>query len=529
MKKLLVIYGAAASHVAATHQYVDAFRQHSRFNVDYLCIEHAPTVPSDLSRYDAVWVNYCAGFARESHYPDSVPESLRASLAAFGGPKLVAPQDEYDRTNRLREQLRRVGATVVLTCVPQQYLDCVYPRSMFPDAYFETVLTGYVSDDLLKTDDVRPLAERPIMVGYRGRDLGARYGELARQKAQIGLRVREACSARGIPSDIAIDEASRIYGPAWFDFIKSSRIMLGTESGSNVFDFDGSIMALYKQMKAADPHLSYEKFHPFIAEREKEIDMAQISPRVFEAAAMRTAMVMFRGRYSGLIEPEVHYVALEADYSNLDEVLDCIQDVPALEAMTERAYRDLIASGAYSYRTFVRRVDDLIEAQMRKRPRAELGFAVPPLSMSVVTSRPLGYDAYLLAEVERLRTQLREATEKYEEQGRHLTGAYRDTDRLLAEVRSYGDALNRVAGQMRALEEKSNLIKQEKSHVEEENSRITQENDQFRREFESIRILTRRLLRVVGQRLTMKATERRAQSGCTGARVERVPSQPKPD
>ena len=36
MKKLLVIYGAAAGHVATTHQYVDAFRQHSRFNVDYL-------------------------------------------------------------------------------------------------------------------------------------------------------------------------------------------------------------------------------------------------------------------------------------------------------------------------------------------------------------------------------------------------------------------------------------------------------------------------------------------------------------
>ncbi len=179
--------------------------------------------------------------------------------------------------------------------MPQQHLDYVYPRSMFPGVHFETVLTGYVSDDLLKIEDVRPLAERPIVVGYRGRDLGARYGELARQKAEIGLRVREACVARGIPCDIAIDEASRIYGAAWFDFIKSSRIMLGSESGSNVFDFDGSIMALYKEMKAADPHLSYEKFHPFIAEREKEIDMAQISPRVFEAAAMRTAMVLLPG------------------------------------------------------------------------------------------------------------------------------------------------------------------------------------------------------------------------------------------
>ena len=74
--------------------------------------------------------------------------------------------------NRLRETAR-VGATVVLTCVPQQHLCYVYPRSMFPGVHFETVLTGYVSDDLLKIEDVRPLAERPIVVGYRGRDLGS--------------------------------------------------------------------------------------------------------------------------------------------------------------------------------------------------------------------------------------------------------------------------------------------------------------------------------------------------------------------
>src|SRR5262249_6342676 len=317
---------------------------------------------------DAVWMNYCAGLAFEPHYGASTPESLRRSLAAYHGPKLIALQDEYDRTNRLREQLRAVGATVVLTCVPQQFLDYVYPRDMFPGVRFETVLTGYASDDLLGIDDIRPLADRPIVVGYRGRDLGARYGELARQKAQIGRRVREACLTRGIPCDIAIDEESRIYGSAWFDFIKSCRVMLGSESGCNVFDFDGSITALYRKMRAADPNLSYAQFQPIIAEREKEGDMAQIPPRVFEAAAMRTAMVLFRGRYSGLLSSDIHYIPLETDYSNLETVLDRVHDLSTLEEMTDRAYRDLIDSGTYSYRAFVKRMDDIMENEMRKRP-----------------------------------------------------------------------------------------------------------------------------------------------------------------
>jgi chromosome segregation ATPase len=126
--------------------------------------------------------------------------------------------------------------------------------------------------------------------------------------------------------------------------------------------------------------------------------------------------------------------------------------------------------------------------------------------MSVVTSRPLGHDAYLLSEVERLRAQLREATDRYEEQGRHLTKAYLDTDRLLSEVRSYGDALNRVSEEMRALEAENRILR------------------------ESIRALIRHLFRAVRRRLiqTMKVA-RRARSGCTGARLDRIPPHPKPD
>lgn len=436
MKRILVIYNAFAGRVSTTHHYVDAFRRHSRFKVEHLCIEHVPSVPSDLSRYDAVWMNYCAGLAFEPHYGASTPESLRRSLAAYHGPKLIALQDEYDRTNRLREQLRAVGATVVLTCVPQQFLDYVYPRDMFPGVRFETVLTGYASDDLLGIDDIRPLADRPIVVGYRGRDLGARYGELARQKAQIGRRVREACLTRGIPCDIAIDEESRIYGPAWADFLMSCRIMLGSESGSNVFDFDGSIAAKYNEMKALDPSLSYESFQPIIAEREKEIDMAQISPRVFEAAAMRTAMALFRGRYSGLMQPDVHYVPVEPDYSNLDAVLDRIQDVPAMEAMAERTFRDLIASGSYSYRAFVHRIDDIIESEMHARPRPQRDRSMPLVNTSVVTCEPLGYDPFLIGELSRLLAE-REALVAEIQRLNTVFGA--DRDKLVAEIQRLND------------------------------------------------------------------------------------------
>src|SRR4051812_40053534 len=155
MRRILVIYGAGAGFVPTTHHYLDAFRRHSRFQVEYLCIEHAPKEVVDLGCYDAIWVNYCARLIVESHYPDAVPEALKESLARYAGPKLVAVQDEYDHTNRLHHELLRIGANVVLTCVPQASIEYVYPRGVFPELRCETVLTGYVSDDLLRISGVR--------------------------------------------------------------------------------------------------------------------------------------------------------------------------------------------------------------------------------------------------------------------------------------------------------------------------------------------------------------------------------------
>ena len=45
-----------------------------------------------------------------------------------------------------------------------------------------------------------------------------------------------------------------------------------------------------------------------------------ISPRHFEAAALRVCQVLFEGRYSGVMEPMRHYIPLRKDFSNFDEV-----------------------------------------------------------------------------------------------------------------------------------------------------------------------------------------------------------------
>ncbi len=215
-------------------------------------------------------------------------------------------------------------------------------------------LTGYIPDDAEIEIYQRPMRERNLTIAYRGRRLAHFYGDLGQEKLWIGLEVRKAAEARGIPVDIEVDEDHRIYGRGWYEFLANSRATLGTESGSNVFDFDGSL----KRAGAEHSEMTYEAFRKhFLSGREGPIRMNQISPKVFEAIRLRVALVLFEGEYSSVVKPDLHYIPLKKDLSNVDDVFAKLDDLDFLESLTDRAYRDVLGDDRFSYRSFAERVD----------------------------------------------------------------------------------------------------------------------------------------------------------------------------
>lgn len=366
-KRALVAYSMSSTFVQTTLDYLLSFKQFSGFDVSFVHVTHGAVIGFDLEQFDIVFHSYCARLCFDGY----VSDDYRQKLKEFSGLKVLSVQDEYDRTDVLKAAIKDLGFHIILTCVPQESIDYVYPSNQFPSAEFITVFTGYVSDNFVANrPSPKPLSERPIFIGYRGRDIGGRYGRLGFDKFEIGRRTKELCDAREIQTDIAMDEASRIYGAAWFDFVGNCRAMLGSESGSNVFDFDGSIEARFKEMAAANGGFppSYAEFLPFVTQRDGEIEMGQISPRIFECAIMRTAMVLFKGRYSDALQPDVHYISLEKDFSNFDLVLSKLNDVAELEAMTSRAFDHLVDSGQFTYRAFYRRVAASIASRLAEHP-----------------------------------------------------------------------------------------------------------------------------------------------------------------
>lgn len=331
----------------------------------------------DFSGYDVVVIHYCSRVC----YDDQFSARTLAALHLYSGCKCLFIQDEYDNTQRARDWIRNYGVNIVFTVVPEPYIKLVYPPEMLPGVNFVPVLTGYVPIALERPTKIAPLASRTKAIAYRGREMPFIYGDLGQEKLMIGIKVRERCEQRGIPVDIEWTEDKRIYGRDWNRFLHSARATLGTESGCNVFDLYGTLRMKVEAALKSNPDLRYEEVRDMYFEEENlGVRMNQISPKFFEFIAARTAIIAFEGDYSGAIEPDIHYLALKKNYSNLDEILNRIEDLPFIEAMTERAYDSVVASGRYSWRSFAGIVDAALETRAR--------VTVPGPSSSVSNSTP---------------------------------------------------------------------------------------------------------------------------------------------
>ena len=365
---VLLLYDDLYSmHVRAITEHIEAFQRYGGNQITLVpATGHIPGVDDvegviDFNAFDALVIHYSVRVSVEEH----LSSGMAKAIAAYDGPKLLFVQDEYENTETARQWIERLDIDTVFTSVPLDQLEKVYARSRFQKTDFVATLTGYVPEDLSIDSYVVPLADRHTMIGYRGRRLPHHYGLLGQEKIRIGVEVRERAIKSGLTVDIEVDDAHRIYGKDWYRFLGSCRATLGTESGANVFDEDGEL----KRLAIQHSSLSFDEFADrYLGPYEGKVRMNQISPKIFEAIRLRTALILFEGSYSGVVEPDVHYISLRKDFSNFDEVVEKISSLDYLHTLTERAYRDIIESGRWSYRAFAEDFSRHLSRRLLGRP-----------------------------------------------------------------------------------------------------------------------------------------------------------------
>ena len=364
--------GMGSLHVSTIREHLGAFGEYSRHDITFISAsagywQRGPAETSrllDFAVFDAVIVHYSV----RTSVPGHLDEGVARALERYHGLKMLFIQDEYESVEISRALMERLQFNVVYTCVPETSVGKVYPAYRFPSTEFLPTLTGYVPEDATLEQHALPLAERRLAIAYRGRELPLIYGELGYEKYRIGMEMKALASSRNIPVDIEVDDSKRIDGADWYKFLGSARATLGTESGSNVFDFDGTLKnRIAQRLKQRPDDSPREAAAEILASHEGQIKMNQVSPKIFEAIRLRTALILFEGEYSGAVRPNEHFIPLRKDFSNIDEVFEKLGDDLFLTQMTERAYRDVVVSGRYSYQRFVEGVDVDIDSRAYRR------------------------------------------------------------------------------------------------------------------------------------------------------------------
>ena len=156
--------------------------------------------------------------------------------------------------------------------------------------------------------------------------------------------------------------------------------MLGVESGTSIFDLDGTVQNLLDQYLAINPNANFDEvYESILSPYEDKINYRTISPRLFECAAMKTCMILFKGSYQGILLPNVHYIPLEKDFSNINEVLIKINNLTFVNELLERAYEDLIKNNKYHYSSFVGEFDVTIGSFIKNKYDNEISNKITSL------------------------------------------------------------------------------------------------------------------------------------------------------
>jgi hypothetical protein len=364
---VLVVYVLRQHPLRATiRDHLYAFDRYSSGRTAYLNLAVRRRVPGWVHRvrWDLV-VFHTSYLAAYRWTPDGAPWLRRRSepLRGLGRVRVALPQDDFLRSDLVGEVMEELGVDHVFTPVPESERPKVYRRMDLDRVRFHLALTGYLDDDEVErmvriADEVDRGAGRDVDVGYRAWHAAKWLGRHGQLKTEIARVFREEGPKHGLKVDISTRDEDTLYGDDWSRFQARSKYTIGVEGGASILDQDGSLRATVYDYELDHPDATFEEVEAAcFPGRDGELKLFAVSPRHLEACVSRTCQVLVRGEYNGVLEADRHYIPLEPDFSNLDEVLETLKRDDRRAAIAEAAFEDVVRGGRWTYRGFVREVE----------------------------------------------------------------------------------------------------------------------------------------------------------------------------
>lgn len=276
----------------------------------------------------------------------------------INGYKIAFPQDEYINSKYLNDFFKSIKLDRLYTLFYNKNdIKKVYTYEKKGISKFHTVLPGYISCNMIKPEEqILQFDKRKIDIGYRARKNPFWLGEFSLRKWEIAERFLKSKRGEKV-FDISTKPEDTILGKEWLDFIENCRFFLAVEGGASLLDVDGSIRKRVELYTQKNPNASFQEvFNKYLKKYDNKINYFTITPRIFEAISRKSCLILMEGYYNGILIANKHYIPLKQDYSNIEEVLDKLDDHEYVKNIIETSYHDIILKQKYTYKNHINEV-----------------------------------------------------------------------------------------------------------------------------------------------------------------------------
>lgn len=242
------------------------------------------------------------------------------ALAAAARPRFCTVffmENEFRLFEEKLAYAQALGANVIVSQLPADVAQAFYGRR-----FAGRVVSCPAAVNPAVFRSTRLIRDRSIHVGTRSHRYPSGLGDDDRNRS-LDYFQRAEGPLRGLTIDVSTDPASRLSREGWAEFLGSCKTTISTEAGAASIRWQGDDSSFCGKA---------------------------ISSRHFEAMGTKTVQVLLPGRYNDILEPDVHYVPLEADFSNIESVAGLLRDDVRLQEIADRASAHALSAHTYAHR-----------------------------------------------------------------------------------------------------------------------------------------------------------------------------------
>ena len=391
--KTVLLHAGHTNQISYFDDWIDAFKDHPAFDTQIFNVfakqDNLNQLVRKIEQSELIILHHSmTGDTLEYLTPFISPlKNRKGKLVSFVGNEVNLPSMGMAPKIKV---LKELEADIIATQLLQEagewlYADCLksqiisVPHALNPKAF-------YPSHDF---------HHRKIDIGTRSARYGVYIGDNDRNT--IIQFFHQNAQKYGLSVDLGLEKGcqQRFNRKEWSQFLNSCKATLSSEAGTFYLERDDQLVLnilkylrnasskyilpgdtfLRKIYRGVIPNVVRKKIISLLKDKIVEIDNVDqdvnfveiyekffsntpkcpayskaISSRHFDAIGTKTLHIMYPGRYNDILVPQEHYFPLKTDHSNIEELLELIQNPSAIQAIVSKAYEYVIAHHTHKNR-----------------------------------------------------------------------------------------------------------------------------------------------------------------------------------